>query len=132
MYENLNLSTLTPQEYSQWLKNEIKEGRRDACELNDIHVLQTKYDVKRTDAIKPEVVAHSRVQIYNPKEWESYQEDYLRRAGYEIKVLWPYKEPKAEVKGPEVPQEPDSEPAEEEPKKAPKGRKKNEDKINLG
>lgn len=132
MYENLNLSTLTPQEYSQWLKNEIKEGRRDACELKDIHVLQTKYDVKRTDAIKPEVVAHSRVQIYNPKDWETYQEDYLRRAGYEIKVLWPYTEPKAEVKGPEVPQEPDPEPAEEETKKATKGRKKAEDKINLG
>lgn len=131
MYENLNLSTLTASEYAAWLKNEIKEGRRDGCELNSIHVLQTKYEVKRTDAVKPEVVAHHRVQIYNKKEWEAYQEDYLRRAGYEIKVLWPYSEPKAEVKGPDVPQEPEPEPSNEE-KKAPNGRKKAEDKINLG
>lgn len=125
---------MTAEEYRQWLENEIKYGRRNASELNSVHVMQTTYDVRRTDAVKPEVVAHRRIQIYDLKEWGSHpgegQQDYLRRAKIEYTVLWMPGQKKETPKAQTEPaQDPDPEPVEE---KKQRGKKQEKDKISLG
>lgn len=90
MYENLNLEGLTAEEYGRWLKAEIAAGRRDASELNHVHVLQWRKDV-RYHGNEPEIIVQRRIQIYNTKEWGNDPndgvQDYLTRAGLNFTVL---------------------------------------------
>jgi hypothetical protein len=140
MSKELNLEQVTPQEYRQWLQEQVKEKALPKSELTLYHVRWEDRVFSETDGHK---MTHPSLQKFNIKEWGSNpslgQWDYFerKRTGskdrFTYTVLFNPRE-KEEMKpvDEEPAQAPDGSDTAETKEKAPKGKKKNEDKINLG
>lgn len=140
MSKELNLEQVTPQEYRQWLQEQVKEKALPKSELTLYHVRWEDRVFSETDGHK---MTHPSLQKFNIKEWGSNpslgQWDYFerKRTGskdrFTYTVLFNPRE-KEEMKpvDDEPAQAPDGSDTAETKEKAPKGKKKNEDKINLG
>lgn len=79
MSKELNLEQVTPQEYSQWLKAEVKAGRLPKSELSVFHVRHEN----RTFNDVGEKLSVPELQKYDVKDWGSNpsmkQWDYYER-----------------------------------------------------
>jgi hypothetical protein len=140
MSKELNLEQVTPQEYRQWLQEQVKDKSLPKSELTLYHVRWEDRVFSETDGHK---MTHPSLQKFNIKEWGSNpslgQWDYFerKRTGskdrFTYTVLFNPRE-KEEMKpvDNEPAQAPDGSDTAETKEKAPKGKKKNEDKINLG
>lgn len=140
MSKELNLEQVTPQEYRQWLQEQVKNKSLPKSELTLYHVRWEDRVFSETDGHK---MTHPSLQKFNIKEWGSNpslgQWDYFerKRTGskdrFTYTVLFNPRE-KEEMKpvDEEPAQAPDGSDTAETKEKAPKGKKKNEDKINLG
>lgn len=140
MSKELNLEQVTPQEYRQWLQEQVKNKSLPKSELTLYHVRWEDRVFSETDGHK---MTHPSLQKFNIKEWGSNpslgQWDYFerKRTGskdrFTYTVLFNPRE-KEEMKpvDNEPAQAPDGSDTAETKEKAPKGKKKNEDKINLG
>lgn len=89
MSQRINVETITPAEYREWLENEIAEGRKMPSEKSVYHV---RVEHKEFDPRTGEKLSQAYVQYYNTKEWRKNPsegvQDYLIRAGYEFEVLF--------------------------------------------
>jgi hypothetical protein len=140
MSKELNLEQVTPQEYRQWLQEQVKDKNLPKSELTLYHVRWEDRVFSETDGHK---MTRPSLQKFNIKEWGSNpslgQWDYFerKRTGskdrFTYTVLFNPRE-KEEMKpvDEEPAQAPDGSDTAETKEKAPKGKKKNEDKINLG
>ena len=134
MSKELNLEQVTPQEYRQWLKAEVKAGRLPKSELELIHVREEKKQFdNRNFAIHTMCV----LQKYNVREWgvdpSEKQWDYYERmrtsgSGYEYTILYNPREKEVEEKVEEPTEEETTAPAE----KKPRGKKAEKETISLG
>ena len=135
MSKELNLEQVTPQEYRQWLKSEVKAGRLPKSELELFHVREEK---KQFDSNNFAITTHYTLQKYNVREWgvdpSEKQWDYYERmrtsgSGYEYTILYNPREKEVEEKvEAEAVTEETAAPAE----KKPRGKKAEKETISLG
>lgn len=137
MSKELNLNQVTPQEYRQWLKAEVKAGRLPKSELTLFHVREEK---KQFDSKNFEVNTMCVLQKYNVKEWgvdpSEKQWDYYERmrtsgSGYNYTILFNPKgkdEEEVETPAEEAPEAEAPAPAEV---KKPRNKKAEKETISL-
>lgn len=140
MSKELNLEQVTPQEYRQWLQEQVKSKELPKSELEVYHV---RWEDRVFDPNNGNKLSRPSLQKFTIREWGSNpslgQWDYFerKRTGskdrFTYTVLFnPREKEEAKPVDEEPAQAPDGSETVETEKKAPKGRKKNEDKINLG
>lgn len=96
----IDLTTCTAAEYSEWLQEEVAEGRRTKGELALVHV---RHENKAFNPKTGEKVSAPRVQMFTERNWglndASGMRSYYRQMGETVEVLYqPSKEEKETAK----------------------------------